>query len=101
MWVRCESASVDVTALRGRAMVDELRVQQLLDEMLDSERTPEEVCGACPELLTEVQRRWRQMCLVEAELEAMFPGAAPSPSTGPPEFPSPSVNLPRIPGYEV
>jgi serine/threonine-protein kinase len=37
-------------------MSDELRVQQLLDEILDSERTPEEVCGACPELLPEARQ---------------------------------------------
>ena len=54
-------------------MSDELRVQQLLDEILDSERTPEEVCADCPELLAEVRRRWQQMRLVEAELNAMFP----------------------------
>ena len=39
-------------------MSDELRVQQLLDEILDSERTPEEVCADCPELLAEVRQRW-------------------------------------------
>ena len=41
-------------------MADKPRVQELLDEILDSERTPEEVCGACPELLPEVRERWRQ-----------------------------------------
>ena len=32
-------------------MPDEPRVQELLDELLDRQATPEEVCGACPELL--------------------------------------------------
>ena len=51
-------------------MADDPRMQQLLDEISDSGRTPEEVCGACPELLPEVRRRWWQMCAVEAQLDA-------------------------------
>jgi serine/threonine-protein kinase len=82
-------------------MADEPRVQQLLDEILDSERTPEEVCGACPELLPEVRKRWQQMCIVEAELEALFPTPASDPGATT-TFPwPPSADLPRIPGYEV
>ncbi len=63
-------------------MADEPRVQQLLDEILDSERTPEEVCGDWPELLPEVRKRWRQMRIVEAELDALFPTTGPHPSAG-------------------
>jgi hypothetical protein len=33
----------------------------VLDELLDREFTPEEVCGACPELLSVVRERWRQI----------------------------------------
>jgi serine/threonine-protein kinase len=51
-------------------VADDPRVQQLLDDLADSGRTPEEVCGACPELLPEVRRRWEQMCAVEADLHA-------------------------------
>jgi serine/threonine-protein kinase len=58
-------------------MPDDPRLQQLLDEILDSGRTPEEVCGACPELLPEVRQRWLRMRLVEAELEALFPTPTP------------------------
>ena len=54
-------------------MAAESLVQQLLDEISDSGRSPEEVCGAYPELLPEVRRRWRQMCALEAELDALFP----------------------------
>jgi serine/threonine-protein kinase len=82
-------------------MTDEPQVQQLLDEVFDSERTPEEVCGACPELLAEVRRRWRQMCLVEAELEAMFPPSGSDPDADRPDAWRPGAELPRIPGYEV
>jgi serine/threonine-protein kinase len=82
-------------------MADEPRVQQLLDEILDSERTPEEVCGACPDLLPEVRRRWQQMRVLEAELQAMFPTPGPDPGAGAPASRCPGADLPRVPGYEV
>src|SRR5262245_36876881 len=81
-------------------MISDPRVQQLLEDLLDSQSTPEEVCGACPELLPEIRERWRQLCRVQAELDAMFPsvnasGASPSdPSSG-------ESTLPQIPGYQV
>src|SRR6516162_8823733 len=77
-------------------MADDPRVQQLLDELLDSHATPEVVCGTCPELLPVVRNRWRQMCRLQADLDALFPPPdAPAPQ--PPEGPAP----PHIPGYEV
>src|SRR6516162_3520842 len=84
-------------------MAAELRVQQLLDEITDSGCTPEEACRACPELLPEVRRRWQQMRIVEAELDAMFPTPGPDPGPGD-DAPVPwhaGAGLPRIPGYEV
>jgi eukaryotic-like serine/threonine-protein kinase len=71
------------------------RVLDLLAEMLDSGRTPEEVCRDCPELLPEVRERWKRFGVIDAEIGEMFPdsGAASEPS-------DPS-ELPRIPGYEV
>ena len=74
-------------------MAAESRVEQLLDEISDSGCTPEEVCGASPELLPEVRRRWRQMRAVEAQLDALFPTPGPEPDPG--------AGSPRIPGYEV
>jgi serine/threonine protein kinase/formylglycine-generating enzyme required for sulfatase activity len=56
-------------------VADDPRVEQLLDEICDAGSTPEEVCRAYPELLSEVRRRWLQMRIVEAELEALFPSA--------------------------
>jgi serine/threonine-protein kinase len=74
-------------------MTEDPRVQQLLDELLDSHATPEEVCGSCPELLPVVRNQWRQMCRVRADLDALFP---------PQDEPSQEeLSLPRIPGYEV
>ena len=59
-------------------MSDEPRVEQLVDEMLESGRTPEEVCADCPELLTEVRKRSGLLRIVEAELNAMFPTPDPN-----------------------
>jgi serine/threonine-protein kinase len=72
------------------------RVERLLDELLDSNSTPEEVCADCPELLSQVRTHWRQIRWVNAELNALFPGSSDRP--GPP---ADEPELPRIQGYEV
>ena len=59
-------------------MAVESRVQELLDEISDSGRTPEQVCVACLELLPEVRHRWQQMRILEAELDALFPAPCPT-----------------------
>jgi len=84
-------------------MSAETLVQQLLDEISASGRTPEEVCADCLELLPDVRRRWRQMCAVEAELDALFPTPRPNPAPDYDSFPfrNSVVDLPRIPGYDV
>ena len=41
--------------------MDEERLQRLLDEMIDSDRSAEEVCAEFPELLPQVRQRWRQI----------------------------------------
>jgi eukaryotic-like serine/threonine-protein kinase len=77
------------------------RVCQLLEELLDSERTPEEVCRHCPELLPEVDRRWRRKRACDAELDALFLAPEPHSPFGSPSSTPSSPELPRIPGYEV
>jgi eukaryotic-like serine/threonine-protein kinase len=79
-------------------MPDDPRVQQLLDELLDRDATPEEVCGACVELLPVVRERWRQICRARAEFDALLP-AGPYGSL--PALPPEEPPLPRVPGYEV
>ena len=81
-------------------MTDNPRLQQLLDELLDSQATPEEVCASCPELLPEVRARWRKMCRLQADLDALFP-ASPEQGTSPPALPPAGTALPQVPGYEV
>ncbi len=82
-------------------MADLPRVQQLLDEILDSGCTPEDVCGTCPELLPEVRRRWQQMCAVEAELDALFPSTRSDIDADTSALWHAGADLPQIPGYEM
>jgi serine/threonine-protein kinase len=73
-----------------------------VNEVLDSDRTPEEVCADCPELLAEV-RKCSQMLLhiMEIELDAMFPTSDSNRDTDAPAPCDPAAELPHIPGYEV
>jgi serine/threonine-protein kinase len=76
-------------------MTDDPRVQRLLDELLASPATPEEVCKPYPELLPEVRRTWRRVRRLSADLDALFPPADDTVS------PIQGTDLPQIPGYEV
>src|SRR3979490_153939 len=73
----------------------------LLEEMLDSGRTPEEVCRDCPELLPEVRRRWRTFRLVDGSLAALFPDPETSPRAAPRLAVLRPAALPQVPGYWV
>src|SRR5260370_20754280 len=81
-------------------MTDDPRLRQLLDELHDSHSTPEEVCRSCPELLPEVRARWRAVCRVRAELDALFPAPAPLFVGAPAPLPE-GAALPQVPGYQV
>jgi tetratricopeptide (TPR) repeat protein len=84
-------------------MADDPRIEQLLNELLNSQATPEEVCRSCPELLPVVRNRWRQMRRLQGDLEALFPPAAGedtriAPTTAP-AGPHPPAST--VPGYEL
>jgi serine/threonine-protein kinase len=80
----------------------ETQVQHLVDELFRSDRTPEEVCADCPELLMEVRKRSEEMRgIVEAELHALFPTLDPNQDTDKRTPWNPAAELPRIPGYQV
>src|SRR4051812_6734633 len=69
-------------------MPDELHIQHLLEEILDSGRTPEEVCAATPDLLNEVRLRWERLRRVGWQLEVLFPArgaTTPDAHRAPPE----------------
>jgi eukaryotic-like serine/threonine-protein kinase len=75
------------------------RVQELIEEALDSERSVEAVCHDSPELLAEVREGYRKVRALRAQVSALFPeaGAAEFDETMP-SFP---VGLPQVPGYDI
>jgi serine/threonine-protein kinase len=75
------------------------QVLGLLEEMLDSGKTPEEVCRDCPELLPEVRQRWQEFQLIDAQVRTLLPGLGTHTGTG--ATAPPATGLPQVPGYEV
>ena len=80
-------------------MTDDPRVEELLEQLLDSGGTPEEVCQSCPELLPQVRAGWQRLRALEAEIGALFPASTFTDGAGAPRLPA--TDLPRIRGYEV
>lgn len=76
-------------------------VLTLLEEMLESGRSPEDVCGDCPELLPEVRQRWRAFRHVDGSLAAMFPDPETSPRADTISAAPYPAELPQVPGYRV
>src|SRR5262249_8818274 len=87
--------------LGGPPMAGNPLVLGLLEEMLDSGKTPDEVCRDCPELLAEVRQRWQEFCRIDARVGALLPGLRTSPEAGVSAPVSPPAGLPQVPGYEV
>src|SRR5262245_41214300 len=82
-------------------MASDPQVLGLLEEMLDSGKTPEEVCRDCPELLPEVRRRWQEFGRIDEQVAALLPGLRTNPAAGPATPAPPAAGLPQVPGYEV
>jgi tetratricopeptide (TPR) repeat protein/tRNA A-37 threonylcarbamoyl transferase component Bud32 len=80
-------------------MSEESRILELLEDVLDSGRTPEEVCADDPALLFEVGQRLERFRRVEAQIDAVFPPTGPSKRAD--RRRRPPSSLPVIPGYEV
>jgi serine/threonine-protein kinase len=77
------------------------RVFELLEEMLNSGSTPEEVCADCPELLAEVQRRWQSFRLIDEEVAALLPDSVTRRDPDGIRLLVNTGELPQIPGYRV
>jgi hypothetical protein len=80
-------------------MASNPRLLELLEEMLESGRTPEEVCRNCPELLPEVRQRWKEFYRIDAQFRMLLPGLTTGPDAG--TTAPPAAGLPQVPGYEV
>src|SRR5215207_2362863 len=82
-------------------MAGDSRVFALLEEILESNRTPEDVCRDCPELLSEVRRRWTAFRRIDAEYEALLPPSTTGSGSESIDRGSALDELPQIPGYRV
>src|SRR5262249_37234410 len=69
-------------------------------QLLDSGSTPEVACRDCPELLPVVRDRWRRVCRLQADLDALFPTPAETDS-GPSATPPAGTALPQVPGFGI
>src|SRR5262245_41947494 len=76
-------------------------VLALLEEMLESGRTAEEVCRECPELLPEDRKHGQACRLVDGSLAALFPDPENPQSTDALPAGFRPADLPQVPGYRV
>jgi serine/threonine-protein kinase len=58
-------------------MSDDPRIRALVEEILESKRTPEEVCANTPELLPAVRKRLEQFQRIGHQVDEMFPQDGP------------------------
>ena len=74
------------------------RVEQLLEQILESGESPEEACRFCPELLTRVRAGLAQLRQLEEDVSGLFPPSHPHDAQ---QLQAVSIELPVVPGYEV
>ena len=79
-------------------MPDERFIRRLLEEMMDSQMSPEDVCRSHPEALPDLRDRWQRIAALGADVDAMFPCSVSDESAGVGSYWS---TLPRISGYEI
>jgi len=82
-------------------MPDNPLVRELLREVFESNRTPEDVCASHPDLLTEVRHQLKRVRNLEAQLADLFPSSVDELATPPVTESHLSHDLPDIPGYQV
>jgi serine/threonine-protein kinase len=78
------------------------RIDDLLDEVLESARPIEEVCAQFPELVGEVRQRLARLRAVSAQVDSLFPLTAEwdKPSDGPGAARA-GAELASVSGYEI
>jgi serine/threonine-protein kinase len=74
----------------------QVRIEQLLDEILSTGRTPEDVCTDSPALLEELREWCNHVRDIEARVQALFPRSEEVPSTL-----DEAESLAQVPGYTV
>src|SRR3954465_15986523 len=79
-------------------MPDDPRVERLIEEMLDSGSSAEDVCRDAPELLHRVREGWRRFRALEARIDELFPEPG---SGGDDGSVLPEDDLPRVRDLEL
>ena len=64
-------------------MIDDPRLERVLEELLESGGSPEEACRSCPELLPRVRSELQRLRWLEHEIDAMFPSTESRDGAGP------------------
>ncbi len=82
-------------------MASNPRVRELLEHVLDSGLSAEEVCRDCPELLPQVREFWRRHRSIEAQVGVLFPETESCSGCCDPPRLDHIAALPLIPGYDV
>jgi serine/threonine-protein kinase len=82
-------------------MLPQGRVEQLLEEILDTGKTPEEVCADATELLHEVRERWNHLSNIQTQLQALFPRSDEVLGSDVRHPLHGVASLAHIPGYDV
>ena len=82
-------------------MSNDPRILELLEEILESGRSPEEICGDDLELLPEVRRQLGKLRNIEWQLKDLFPPSGVGSRLQPHQLAKPESELPEIPGYEL
>src|SRR3954463_7372896 len=85
----------------SRSMPGNPLILELVQQILDSNRTPEEVCADHPELLWEVRQQLKRAERLEARLAELFPSSIDEPAADRKTQAVLSNDLPDIPGYKL
>ncbi len=76
-------------------------IHELVQEVLDSNRTPEEVCFDHPELLGKVRKQLKRAQDVEAQLAELFPSSIDGSGRDRKSQSPLNDDLPDVPGYKL
>ncbi|HUO07013.1 MAG TPA: protein kinase [Phycisphaerae bacterium] len=79
--------------------LDDSQVERLLEQILESGDSPEEVCRPFPQLLPKVRASLRRLRAFEEQVGTFFPPSNPADFDSRPSLSA--TDMPIVPGYEV
>ena len=79
-------------------MTDNQRILQLLENLMDSGASPEEVCSEYPQLLPDLRAQWNQCQRIDAQIDELF-GSSQVSDGNSSDLSDSETDLPHVPGY--